>query len=79
MKTLVFLLVLLTQCEPQKPIEVYICNSKSAGKYHYSTTCRGLSKCNHQVIKVTLEDAKSSGKGLCSWEKKQKNNLNGSN
>gem|GEM_PF-1912953 len=36
---------------------VYLCNSKTAYVYHSSTTCRGLSRCTHGLIKVTLSDA----------------------
>lgn len=47
---------------------VFICNSKSAAKYHYSPTCRGLNACKHEIIKITLEDAQARGFGLCGWE-----------
>jgi hypothetical protein len=47
---------------------VYICNSSSAKKYHYSSSCRGLNACKHEVIKVSKEDAQKSGRTLCGWE-----------
>lgn len=47
---------------------VYICNSRSASKYHYSETCRGLNACKHEIVKVTLKEAKERGYGLCGWE-----------
>lgn len=48
--------------------EVYICNSKSATKYHYKETCRGLNACKHDVVKIKLDEAKTNGYGLCGWE-----------
>jgi hypothetical protein len=48
--------------------DVYICNSKGAKKYHLKEFCRGLSACKHEVIKVTLKEAKAKGLGLCGWE-----------
>ncbi len=49
--------------------KVYICNSKSAKKYHYTKSCRGLNACTHGVIQVSLATAKSTyGRTLCGWE-----------
>jgi len=36
---------------------VYICNSSGAKVYHSSPNCRGLNRCSHGVIKVTLDEA----------------------
>ena len=47
---------------------VYICDSKTAKKYHYKKDCRGLNACKAEVVKVTLADAKESKKTLCGWE-----------
>jgi hypothetical protein len=47
---------------------VYICNSKGAKKYHLKEFCRGLSACKHEVVKVTLKEAKEKGLDLCGWE-----------
>lgn len=47
---------------------VYICNSKGAKKYHLKEFCRGLSACKHEVLKVTLKEAKEKGLDLCGWE-----------
>lgn len=47
---------------------VYICDSGSAKKYHYTSSCRGLSNCQYKISKITLETAKSQGKTLCRWE-----------
>lgn len=41
----------------KKETDVYICNSSGAYAYHSSKTCRGLNRCTHEVLKVTLSDA----------------------
>ena len=48
--------------------DVYICGEKGAKKYHFSKNCRGLASCKHEIIKVSLQKAKSMGKDLCGWE-----------
>lgn len=48
--------------------DVYICVSKTASKYHYCKSCKGLSACTHTISKVSLDDAKKSGYSLCGWE-----------
>ena len=50
------------------PTTVYVCDSPNAIRYHLTPKCRGLSNCSHRIIKMTLEDAKKSGKTLCHWE-----------
>lgn len=47
---------------------VYLYDSCGGKKYHYEKNCRGLSNCQHEIIKVTLEQAKKRGKTLCGWE-----------
>lgn len=47
---------------------VYLCDSSGGKKYHYTKSCRGLSNCQHEIIKVSLEEAKRRGKTLCGWE-----------
>ena len=37
---------------------VYICYSSTSYAYHSSLRCRGLNRCTHQIIKVSLEDAR---------------------
>ncbi len=51
------------------PTTVYLCDSPGAKKYHYKSTCRGLSNCSFKTITTTLEKAKKSGKTECKWEK----------
>lgn len=47
---------------------VYICKSESSKKYHLTQNCRGLNACDHQIVKITLSEAKKGGKTLCGWE-----------
>ncbi|HEY4206250.1 MAG TPA: hypothetical protein VGM31_05550 [Puia sp.] len=41
----------------KKETYVYICNSSGAYAYHSSKNCRGLNRCTHEILKVTLSDA----------------------
>ena len=41
----------------KKETYVYICNSNGAYAYHSTKTCRGLNRCTHEILKVTLADA----------------------
>lgn len=69
MKILVASFLILLFNTRQTSSDVYICVSKTASKYHYSKSCRGLSACTHTISKVTLNDAKNKGyKSLCGWE-----------
>ena len=47
---------------------VFICDSQTAKKYHFSKNCRGLSNCKHKIVEVTITKAKSGGRTLCGWE-----------
>jgi len=47
---------------------VYICDSKTAKKYHLKKDCRGLSNCKSEVKKITLTKAKELKRTLCGWE-----------
>lgn len=47
---------------------VYICDSSGGKKYHFEKSCRGLSNCQHEIKKVSIESAKNQGKTLCGWE-----------
>lgn len=47
---------------------VYICISKTAGKYHFNRQCRGLKQCTHTIEEVTLQDAKKRGYTFCGFE-----------
>ncbi|MFA6245613.1 MAG: hypothetical protein WC615_01650 [Mucilaginibacter sp.] len=68
MKTL-FLLIALSAHLPTIPKgSVYICDSPTAKKYHLRNDCRGLSRCTHRIIEVTLEEAKKRKFELCKFE-----------
>lgn len=47
---------------------VYVCKSAGAKKYHYKNTCRGLSNCKHEIVKMEKGAAENRGLGLCGWE-----------
>ena len=49
--------VSLTNLNPKVEINVFVCDSKSSIAYHSKKTCRGLQKCNHEIIEVTKEKA----------------------
>lgn len=70
MKILFSILLILLEIECTDGTIVYICDSTDAKRYHLKENCRGLSGCQHQVIKTTLEKAKNENKTLCSWEQK---------
>ncbi|HLZ87140.1 MAG TPA: hypothetical protein VKQ52_07870 [Puia sp.] len=40
-----------------KETYVYICNSSGAYAYHSTKSCRGLNRCSHEILKVTLSEA----------------------
>lgn len=49
--------------------KVFICDSESATKYHLKSNCKGLEKCDHEVLKITKEEAIKKGKTeLCGYE-----------
>ena len=47
---------------------VYVCDSPNAKKYHFTSTCRGLNACKHQIVKTTQSKAQEIGLTLCGWE-----------
>lgn len=70
MKTLLILgLLFLTNTTYTDSKTVYICDSSNGKKYHYKSDCRGLSNCQHRIVKTTLAIARGDGKTLCGWEK----------
>lgn len=49
--------------------KVYICDSASSKKYHLKSNCKGLEKCESEVVKMTKEEAVEKGKTeLCGYE-----------
>jgi 5-bromo-4-chloroindolyl phosphate hydrolysis protein len=69
MKTFLCLLLVFSDAKCKSADTVYVCDSRNAKKYHYSSACRGLSNCSYRIVKITLEEAKKQGKTLCGWEK----------
>ncbi len=69
MKALLFLFFLVTTRSEPSPT-VYLCGSKNAARYHYSATCRGLSKCQGKIVKMRLVEARKQKKTFCKWEEK---------
>ncbi|PWS32536.1 hypothetical protein [Pedobacter paludis] len=69
MKTLSLLFLFLISATCKETKTVYVCNSEGAKKYHYKSSCRGLSNCQYKILETTLDKAKKDGKTLCGWEK----------
>ncbi len=69
MKTLILFALLTIDTTRNSSTVVFVCNSSKAKKYHLHTDCRGLSNCQHKIIKLSLADAQKRGLTLCSWEK----------
>jgi len=69
MKTFLVLLLLITNTARVPTTMVYVCSGAKGKKYHLRADCRGLSSCQHKVIKMTLEQAQKKGLTLCGWEK----------
>jgi hypothetical protein len=65
--TLLLLFVFLTSFRPSES-SVYICGSTGAKKYHLKETCRGLSSCRSERVKISLKKAQGYGLTLCGWE-----------
>jgi hypothetical protein len=69
MKTILLLLFLITNTASPPATMVYVCSGAKGKKYHLRVDCRGLSNCQHRIIKMTLAEAKKNGLTLCGWEK----------
>ncbi|RXR21631.1 hypothetical protein [Flavobacterium stagni] len=67
MKGIVLLLLLLFISGSNKA-DVFICVSKTAHKYHFSESCRGLRACKHEIAKKSLKEAQALGYTLCGFE-----------
>jgi 5-bromo-4-chloroindolyl phosphate hydrolysis protein len=68
MKTFFLLIALSAHCQIAPKDNVYICDSPTAKKYHLRNDCKGLSRCTHRIIEVTLEEAKKRKFELCKFE-----------
>ena len=66
----IILSILLLPLNQNKDVEteVFICKGKGSKKYHYSKSCRGLSRCSTKIYTVTLKKAKEINRTLCGWE-----------
>jgi hypothetical protein len=69
MKTLLIGFLLLIHQPVKTSTTVYICSGAKGKKYHLQAHCRGLSSCQHRIIKMKLSDAQAKGYTLCGWEK----------
>lgn len=65
--TLLLFFVFLTSFRPSES-SVYICGSTGAKKYHLKETCRGLSSCRSETVKISLKKTQGYGLTLCGWE-----------
>ena len=71
MKIILFITLLFTfsfDYPVQKEAQVYICKGKGSKRYHYTKSCRGLSRCSTKTYEITLKNAKEMGRTLCGWE-----------
>jgi hypothetical protein len=53
---------------PQLVMQVYICDSRTASKYHKSAFCGHLKTCKSQIMKISLKEAQDRGRTLCGHE-----------
>lgn len=44
---------------------VYVCTGKYAKRYHRYVECRGLQKCQSNIVKMTQSDAEKQGRTPC--------------
>jgi hypothetical protein len=49
----------------KKETIVYVCDSKTSYAYHTASTCSGLNRCTHTIIKMTEPDAKKDKRTPC--------------
>jgi len=49
--------------------KVFVCDSEGSTKYHLKKNCKGHEKCEHEILKITKEEALKKGKTeLCGYE-----------
>lgn len=68
MKLITILYLFILPINSSIETKVYICGSTGAKKYHYTELCHGLNACKHEIVKVTIPQAKGYGLTLCGWE-----------
>ncbi len=62
----IFLVLAVSVGNTASDTKVLICKSKTAHKYH-SHYCRGLKRCTHSVVKVTIKEAVELGYSACGY------------
>lgn len=62
------LLVLMIYLKPVLPDRVYVCDSTGAKRFHLRKDCTGLRNCKHQIVEISLDSAKRTGRTLCHLE-----------
>ena len=68
MKLLVLVFLFTLTSFQSMETQVYLCGTNGGKKYHYKENCRGLNACKHEIVKVSLKEAKEYGLTLCGWE-----------
>lgn len=53
------------QYAPGKSSKVYICTGPKSKRYHYDSTCKGLSSCSGEVREVSLSEAQKMRRTPC--------------
>lgn len=46
-----------------------ICNNGTTEVFHLNENCQGLKRCDHEVLKMTKNEALEKGMRLCGYEK----------
>jgi len=67
-KIAIFAIIIFCSFSSSTFYNVFICDSKTAKKYHLKEDCRGLSNCKAKTKKITLKEAKDLNRTLCGWE-----------
>lgn len=44
---------------------VYVCPGPHAKRYHYDSSCDGLSNCSGEILEMTTEEAEERGRTPC--------------
>ena len=47
--------------------EVYICSGYMSRRYHKKETCKGLDYCSGEILKMSVEEARSYGRTPCRY------------
>ena len=55
--------LLLASCAEDKG--VYICTGYKSRRYHKKETCKGLDRCSGEILKISVEEARSYGRTPC--------------